>query len=362
MENAPQNILLIRTSALGDIVHALPVLRALRRHLPEARVGWVVEKVFAPLLAEHPQIDQLVEVRMRGWRRNLSSRQTRREIATARRGLRDFRADIALDLMGNHKGGLLARLSGARRRIGAARADRREPSSALWINEPVAVQGRHAVDRGLSLLTPFGIRPEPADFGPAHILPTSPPVAREFLAARERPYVLIQAGAGWANKTWPSAWWGQVAREIVRRTDHEVWVPIAPGEEHLAQAVVEASDGAARAVDAGPFALLAALLRHSRLVLGGDTGPLHLAHALDTPVLCLIGPTDPQKNGPYGRPEQVLWRKLPCSCCYKRFSSPRACLLAISPAEVIERACELLRAGDPQEDLKKPGDESVGAV
>ena len=347
MENTALNILIVRTSALGDIVHALPVLSALRRHLPEARVGWVVEKVFAPLLAGHPQIDQLVEVRMRGWRKTPTASTTRREVADARRTLRDFRADIALDLMGNHKGGLLTRLSGARRRIGAARPDRREPSSALWINEPVPAVGRHAVDRGLSLLAPFGIQPEPADFGPDYILPVAPAAAREFLAARERPYVLIQAGAGWANKTWPAAWWGQVAREMVDRTDHEVWVPIAPGEEHLAREIVETSDGAAQAVGAGPFAVLAALLRHSRLVLGGDTGPIHLAHALGVPVLCLIGPTDPEKNGPYGTPEQVLWKKLPCSCCYKRFKSPRACLLAISPGEVVERACDLLAVTNP---------------
>jgi heptosyltransferase-1 len=343
VESASQNILIIRTSALGDIVHALPVLTALKRHFPRARVGWVVEKVFAPLLAGHPQIDQVVEVRMRGWRKSPFSPQTRREIATAHRAIREFGADTAFDLMGNHKSGFLARMSGARRRVGAAKAGRREPSSAVWINEPVPVQGRHAVDRGLSLLAAFGIVPEAADFGPEHILSDVPAAAHSFLEGRERPYVLIQAGAGWPNKTYPSAWWGQVAREIVQRTGHEVWVPIAPGEEHLAQAIVDHSGGLAQAVDAGPFAVLAALLRHSKLVLGGDTGPIHLAHALGVPVLCLIGPTDPERNGPYGTPEQVLWKRLPCSCCYKRFSNPRACLLAIAPGEVVERACDLLR-------------------
>ncbi len=343
MESDSPNILILRTSALGDIVHALPVLAALRRHFPRARIGWVVEKVFAPLLAGHPHIDRLVEVRMRGWRKSLSSPQTRREVAAARGALNAFRADTALDLMGNHKGGFLARMSGARRRIGAAKADRREPSSALWINELVPTQGQHAVDRGLSLLTPLGVPPEAPDFGPEHILREVPTAAQAFLEERRRPYVLIQAGAGWPNKTYPAAWWGEVAREIVARTGHEVWVPIAPGEEHLAEAIVTHSEGAAQAVDAGPFAVLAAFLRNSRLVLGGDTGPIHLAHALGVPVLCLIGPTDPLRNGPYGTPEQVLWKRLPCSCCYKRFSSPKACLLGISPSEVVERACDLLQ-------------------
>jgi len=143
---------------------------------------------------------------------------------------------------------------------------------------------------------------------------------------------------------------------------------VAPGEEDLARAVVAASDGAAHAVDAGPLPFLAALLARSRLVLGGDTGPVHLAHALGTPVVCVMGPTDPQRNGPYGAGDgdtappggpggkttappggrgggtaaRVLWHRLPCSNCYRRFAEPKACLLAIPPEAVAERALELL--------------------
>jgi lipopolysaccharide heptosyltransferase I len=323
------------------------VLTALRRHFPEARIGWVVEKVFAPVLAGHPLIDTVIPVRLRAWRKGLGRAEVRREMAAARAALRDFRADVALDLMGNHKGGALAWVSGARRRVGAARSGRREPSSALWINESVEVEGRHAVDRGLSLLSALGVPPAPADFGAGLLLAEEPPEVERFLATARRPYVVIQPGAGWANKTWPAPWWGQVAREIARRSGHGVYVPIAPGEEHLAREVEATSDGAAEAVDAGPFAFLAALLRHSRLVLGGDTGPLHMADALGVSALCLIGPTDPARNGPYRHPEQVLWKPLPCSCCYKRFSGPRVCLLSIAPSEVTERALDLLSNPPP---------------
>lgn len=326
-------------------MHGLPVLEALRRQLPDARVGWVVEAAFAPLLADHPGIDTLVTVSMRRWRREPFQSATRNEVGRAWRALREFRADVTLDLMGNYKGALLARCSGAPRTIGAAARHRREPSSHWWINERVEIGdsvGLHAVDHGLALLGALGLESEPVDFGGEHILAGAPAEARDFLSARRRPFVVIQAGAGWANKTYPPSWWGRVAKELERHTGFAVWVPIAPGEDHLAQSIVEHSEGAARAVDAGPFAFLAALLRASRLVLGGDTGPIHLAHALGARVLCLIGPTDPARNGPYAASDLVLHKPLPCSNCYKRFPEPRACLLNITPFEVVERARELL--------------------
>ncbi len=347
------NILIIRTSAMGDIIHCLPVLTALRRSHPQAKIAWVVERAFAPLLAGHPDIDELITVKLREWRKNLLSPSVLNEIADARRALRRFAPDIALELMGNHKGGMLAWVSGARRIVGAARAFRRERSSAIWIRESVAAPDPHTVDRSLTILKGLGLNQAggpvdgarvdgaPVDFGGDKILTEVPAAAAAFLEGRPS-FVTIQAGAGWANKTYPAAWWGDVAHAIKERTGIHTWVPIAPGEEELAQSVVAASSGAARAVDAAPFPFLAALLRASCLVLGGDTGPIHLAHALGTPVLCLIGPTDPQRNGPYGAPERVIWKRLPCSCCYKRYDEPKACLLNITPADVAARALELL--------------------
>lgn len=332
------NILIIRTSALGDIVHSLPVLAALRRELPEARIGWVVEKVFAPLLTDHPWVDEVFEVRMRPWRKGLHRAETRREAGRALAAIRRFRADVAIDLMGNHKGGLLARLSGAQRTVGAVRADRREGSSAVWIGRRVPTPSRHAVDRYLDILSALDIQSQGTDFAPQHILPQVPTSAEGVLEQCPRPFVIIQAGAGWGNKTYPPAWWGTVARGLAQDPGIDVRVPIAPGEEHLAQAIVEASDGAAVAVDAKGFPLLAALLRRSALVLGGDTGPVHLAHALEIPVVCVIGPTDPWRNGPYRDDEGIVWNELPCSNCYKRYAEPRQCLLGIPPSTVLERA------------------------
>ena len=324
----PRRILLIRTSALGDVVHVLPVLTALRRHLPQARLGWVVEEAMAPVLAGHPDLDELLVVRLRPWRKAPFAAETRRQIQDFLRALRCFDADVALDLMGNHKAGVIAALSGADRRIGLARPFRREPSSALWINEGVARRGAHAVDQALAVLDALEVPPGPAGFAGDRLFRDSPEPARAFLDGAP-PFALIHPGAGWVNKACPAA-------------GLATWVAVAPGEEHLAAEIEATSDGAARAVPAPDLPTLAALLRAARLVLGGDTGPVHLAHALGTPVLMVMGPTDPARHGPYGAPERALSARLPCSACYQRLPEVKLCLLEISPARVAERAVELI--------------------
>ena len=336
-----ERILLLRTSALGDVVHCLPVLRALRRSRPGARIGWVVEAPIAPLLAGHPDLDELLVVRLRAWRRRPFASATLREVGDFLAALDRFAPDLVLDLMGNHKAGVIAALTLADRRIGAARRFRREPSSALWLSEGVAPRGVHAVDCALSLLDALGVPPGPADFGGGFLLPAVPEAVGERLARHPEPFVLLHPGAGWGNKRYPPAGWGEVARRL-RSQGVATWVGVAPGEEELAGAVVAAASGAAVAVPAPDLASLAALSRGARLVLGGDSGPLHLAHALGAPVLMLLGPTDPETNGPYGAPDRALWHRLPCSFCHRRFAETKACLLEIPPARVAARAGELL--------------------
>ncbi|HEV8582616.1 MAG TPA: glycosyltransferase family 9 protein [Thermoanaerobaculia bacterium] len=333
-------ILIVRTSALGDVVHALPVLTALRRHLPAARIGWVVEDAMAPVLAGHPDLDELLVVRLRRWRR--LSVQGLGELRGFLSSLDRFAPEVVLDLMGNHKAGAISALTLADRRIGFARRSRREPSSAVWISQPVVPRGTHAVDRMLSLLDELGLPPEPADFGGEKLLQEEAPAARAALAAHPEPFVLLHPGAGWANKRYPADWWGKAARLLQDRTGLPTWVAAAPGEEALAAEVEAAGEGAVRAVGAPDLPTLASLIRRARLMLGGDTGPVHLAHALGTPVLMLMGPTDPERHGPYAAPENALYKRLPCSFCYQRLEETKACLLEIPPLRVAERTAEIL--------------------
>lgn len=348
--DAPSRILILRTSALGDVVHALPVLTALRRHLPAARIGWVVEEAMAPVLAGHPGLDELLIARFRTWSRRPLAPRTVADVARFVAALRRFRADAVLDLMGNHKGAMTAFASGARRRIGLARSHRREPSSALWINEPVTPPpgggaAAHAVDRALAVAAALGLPPAAADFGGAGLFPGVPgvPGGAPPAAAGEVPFVLLHPGAGWANKRYPPERWGEVARRL-RQAGLATVVAVAAGEELLAAAVAAAADGAATPVAAPDLPSLVGLIRRARLVLGGDTGPIHLAHALGVPVLALYGPTDPARNGPYGAPERALSHPLPCSFCHKRFAETKACLHVIPPQAVVERALALLAA------------------
>jgi heptosyltransferase-1 len=298
----------------------------------------VVEEAMAPVLAGHPDLDELLTVRLRAWGKQPFTPSTLRGLAGFLAELDRFAPDVVLDLMGNHKAGAIAALTLADRRIGAAWADRREPPSGIWINEPVVPRGAHSVDRMLSLLDALGMPPEPADFAPDKLFRDA--ASREPEPAG--PYALLHPGAGWGNKIYPPAWWGAAARRLRELTGVSTWVAAARGEEGLAAAVEAAGGGAARAVAAGDLPTLAALIRRSRLVLGGDSGPTHLAHALGVPILMLMGPTDPARNGPYGAPQRALWKVLPCSFCHRRFSATKACLLEIPPERVALRAAEMI--------------------
>jgi lipopolysaccharide heptosyltransferase I len=329
-------ILLIRTSALGDVVQALPVLSALRRHYPKATIGWVIEKTFSPLLEGHPDLDELMPVGLRSWRRTPLSPDTWRETAVFLRRLQGFSAEIVLDLMGNHKAGILAALSLSDRRLGSARASRREPSSSIWMSETVKARGEHAVDRMLSILDGLGLPAEPADFA-GQLLPENGSGA----PGTENPYVLLHPATGWHNKDYPAARWAKVVRRLAA-AGVTVLVAPGPGEEELAERIRTMSTGGAQVLDPATIPTLVFLQRRASLVLGGDTGPVHLAHALGTPVLCVMGPTDPTRHGPYDALDHAIWVRLACSFCHKRLDSAKACLLSIEPDAVADRALEIL--------------------
>ncbi len=330
-------VLLVRTSALGDVVHALPVLSAVRRSWPRARVAWVVDEAFAPLLEGHADLDLVLTAPLRRARRRGARFAGARDVARFLVRLRGFRADVALELMGNHKGGVIARLSGAPRRLGLVGPARRERSSAIWVNERVAADARHAVDRGLALAAALGAPPAPVDFAPERLA-----CGRGQEAGGD--YAFIHPGAAWGNKRYPPAAWGEAARALAAASGLAVRVGAAPGEEALADAVVAASGGAATRLDAPSLGALAGALRGARLVLAGDTGAAHLARALGRPLVALHGPTDPERHGPYGAADAALAVRLPCSFCHRRMDEAKPCLLAITPAAVVARALATLEA------------------
>jgi heptosyltransferase-1 len=298
-------VLMVRLSAIGDVVHTLPVLAALHRSGHE--VSWLVEPAARALLTDQPMLREVVPApRARGFRLSAGR--------VALRALRGQSFDVALDLQGLWKSAAWARLSGASRVVGAAAAARREPLSSMLAHERRAVPETavHVIDKNLALLGALGI-----DAIGTREFPLPPLPAAPHPTTAAEPMVLLNPGGGWDSKLWPAEAYGGLARRLRTRGLCPV-VTWGPGENERAQRVVAASDGAA--VLAPPTTLLeyAALAREARLVVAADTGPLHLACALGTPVVGLFGPTDPARNGPFSPSDVVVRRTPACAPCHRR--------------------------------------------
>lgn len=302
-------IAIVKLSSLGDVIHALPVARALRRSRPGLHLTWIVEAREYALLNGHPDLDVVVPVDTRLWRRLIwrpaGARQVMGKVRRLKSRVRAARFDVAIDLQGLMKSGLLTAYTGAPIRIGFT-ADRcRERLNCLFTNRRVRppASAVHVVDQYLSLLEPLGIAPGPVEF---HVpIPTAAERRMEdFLGEQgvksRDGLVAINPGAGRVDKQWPVAHFCALAAQLAQDPNTRILLLWGPDEIHMARQI---RDGLrARAILAPPTDLheLGALLRRSSLMVANDTGPLHLAAALGTPSLGLFGPTRAERNGPYG--------------------------------------------------------------
>jgi lipopolysaccharide heptosyltransferase I len=335
---APRRIGIVKLSSLGDVVHALPVLAALRRARPDARLAWIVEAREAALLEGHPDLDDLVPVDTRRWRRQIRRPAGLAPVGRALRAalgrLRGLRLDAALDLQGLMKSGVIAAMTGAPLRIGFAAPHCRERLSAAFTNRRVTppASAEHAVERYLALLAPLGIEPGLAEFR----LPERPEAARRmegFLAEqgvkRRDLIVALNPGAAREEKRWPIAHWRAFAERVQAEGGARLLLLWGPDEAHMAREIKTGL--AVPAILAPPTDLheLQALLARSSLVVANDTGPLHLAAALGTPALGLYGPTRAARNGPYGRRCRGL-------------QSPDGTMAGLAPAAAAAAALDML--------------------
>ena len=293
--DAPRAIVLVKLSAIGDVLHGVPAAVALKRAFPATRIGWVVEGRSADVLAGHPAIDHLFRL-PRGWMKSWQA------VRSLRRQLLDFRADVAIDMQGLLKSAFPTWLSGASLRIGHARPESRE---AAWLAYTCAVPSTaaHVVDRNCDLLEPLGVR----EAMPAFDMPDWP-VSRsrmeEWLATLRLASapVVINPGAGWPSKIWPEERFAAVARCLHERhglTSIIVWG--GDRERGSAERIAAAAPQATVVAPKTSLQDLGALCRLARLFVSGDTGPLHLAAAVETPCVGLFGPVPADRNGPYGR-------------------------------------------------------------
>lgn len=292
------SLLILRLSALGDIIHTMPAVLALANSLrPQTRLGWVVEASLAPLVEAVAPVDDVYRVATRRWRRHPFTGDTLKELRSLRETLRGFaRGETAIDFQGLMKSAALAASSSARRRIGFAPPALRESIAALFYTDRVSVsRSAHVVEQNMMLARSAGAlagRPPVPDysrFAADHQGTLGPLISA-------RPVVLLP-GAGRPEKQWNIDRYANLADRLAKLLKVKPIVAWGPGEQQLAEAV--ASRGNATVAPPTDLPQLAFLLRHSRLVIGGDTGPLHLADALGTPAIGLYGPTNPHRNGPY---------------------------------------------------------------
>jgi heptosyltransferase I len=336
----PARILIVRLGALGDIVHAMPAVAAIRRSHPAAHITWIADVRHAALVDLIDGIDERVTIDPGGrWRAT----------AATLGALRRRRYDAALDLQGLLKSALVARLSGATRVVGFARAHLREPLAAAFYTERVEPPGGvHVMRKNLAIAARIGAHGDVLEFP----FKATPDAAVALVRARlgigeSSPFALINPGAGWPNKRWPAERLGAVSQWMRSQYGLPSAVLWGPGEEPLAARVAEHSSGAARVAPPTTLPDLLALARAASLMIAGDTGPLHLATAVGTPVVGLFGPTNPVRNGPWSPEDVSVSRFEECMCHHRRrCRRGTACIDTVTIEDVraaVERRLETAR-------------------
>jgi heptosyltransferase-1 len=331
-------ILIVRLGALGDIVHAIPAAAALRAADPQARIDWLVEAKHRPILDLVTVLDGIVPLEAKtagGW-------------VDAVRRIRHVGYDVAVDFQGLMKSAVLARASGAPRIVGFSIWHLREKGARPFYSETDDGSGGeeagHVIAKNLRLLRVLDIEAATVEFPLARVASAALDDVQRALGSS--PFALINPGAAWPNKRWLPTRFAEVAaflREVRGLSSVVLW---GPGEEALAQSIVAAAGGAARMAPATQIPDLVELSRAARLIVSGDTGPLHIAAAVGTPAVAVYGPTDPHRNGPWAPDDVMVSRYEACECHYeRRCTRPDWCLQTITVAEVTAAIQQRLSAG-----------------
>ena len=311
---------------MGDVIHAIPTAAALRARFPEARIDWLVDPRYVALLEMVRGIDSRIAV---------NTRRPARTFATIR-DLRRVGYTAVIDLQGLLKSAVLARAARAERTIGFATEHLRERTAGPFYTHRVDPQsGAHVIFKNLALLEPLGSR----DARVAFPLEIPHSAVSDSVSARfdDAAYAVINPGAAWPNKRWPPDRFGALASDIRARIGMRSLVLWGPGEQPLAETVARASNGAAEPAPATSITDLFAIARRARVVISGDTGPLHIGGAVGTPLVALFGPTLASRNGPWSAADVVISRTDSCSCLYRRRCRRNAaCIDDIQLPEVLD--------------------------
>ena len=321
-----RRILFIKPSSLGDIVHAMPTLAALRRAYPSATVTWLVKRQWSSLVERINGVDRVwsVESGLKGWLSQVPA-------------LREERFDVAVDLQGLFRSAAMAWLSGAPRRIGFLNA---REGAAWWYNQrvPVATPEMHAVDRYLLVAEAMGAQTASPEFSfrvPQSDHDRVDRLLRQSGIPPGTRWVAMAIGARWPTKRWPAASFAALADQLSAEGSGPVVFLGGPDERADVMAVRNMMKGTSiDLAGALPIEYLPSLLGKAAALITNDSGPMHIAAAVGTPVLALFGPTSPVRTGPYGSGHRVLTHEISCSPCFRRSctnTQQLACLIGITP-------------------------------
>ena len=349
-ERKIERLLIVRTSAMGDVIHTLPAVHALREAFPQAFIGWLIEERWAELLcapgsprcgrrsALRPLVDEVHTVDLKAWKQSFLSISTLQRVAKVWNDVRDAHYDVAVDLQGAMRSAVLARWSGARAVYGAA--EPRESPASLWYTRKVVARGRHVIEQNLSVaeaLIEHRMKLPHAEL--PRDLQAEARIEQRLAELGIGDFAILNPGAGWGAKRWPAERYGEVARKLADQGVRSI-LNDGPGEEELVRAASAASRGTAQAMRCTITELIA-LMRRARLFIGGDTGPLHLAAALRVPAVAIFGPTDPARNGPFGTRSVVL-RSPESVTSHARRAQADERMLEIGSEAVVAAASKLL--------------------
>ncbi len=331
------DILLIKPSSIGDVVHSLPTLAAIRRLYPEAHITWLVEEDAYDIIEGHPFIDEIIVSKRKGWLRNLRNCskvfETLREISIFIKGIRWRRYHLVIDLQGLFKSGLLVHLARGKRKVGY---DKTREFSYLFLNERIRPfdPNKHAVLRYLNLARYLG-----ADDAPIHFYIPSGKREREYIEGiidgSRQPIISINPMARWKTKQWNHRRFAELADKIHQQLGATVVFTGGKSDiEDVARIQSYMTCEAVNLVGKTTLKDLAYLFHHSKLVISTDSGPMHIAAAVGTPVIALFGPTSPLRTGPFGEGHVVIKKDLPCSPCFRKRCQTVDCMQQITVKDV----------------------------
>ncbi len=333
----PEKILIVKLSSLGDIVHTLPSFKAIRDNFSESKIYWVVERNGAEILKALEGLDEIIIFDTLNWRKKPFSNTTLKEFKESIEKIRrDF--DLAIDFQGTLKSSFITFISNAKEKIGFGKGNLKEPISSIFYTKRAETipENIHIILKNMKLLEVIGIKKNLPEFPELNIKVDLP----EDLKFDSKRLVILNGGGGWETKIWVKGRWRELALKIKEMGFEPLFLW---GNENERKRMEEESRGD---IPLAPFLNIPQLVKIvslSRLLVSGDTFPLHIADALGIPVVGIYGPSNPLRNGPISKNSKVVFNELSCSFCYKRKCKNVKCMESIDVESVLEKVKEILK-------------------